>query len=247
MKRLLFLIILILLSVSLLLNYVFYNKAFIPLHALRLDPIGLSYYPSTPNDKEFSTRKNTIMYYGDSRSLSWPAFESKQYSFVNYAIGNQTSIQILDRFDKHVAPYKPHIILVQMCVNDLKMIPLFPDKKVQIIKDCKKNIARLLQKTHKLKAKIILTTVFPLGDVSLARKMLGIKEQPIIHAIDEINSFIKSLKSENTVIFDSFNLLVGNNGKVKPAYSHDWLHLNKAGYKHLNQHLKILIKKNNLL
>ena len=79
-----------------------------------------------------------------------------------------------------------------------------------------------------------MTTIFPLGDVSLARQALGTKEQPIIQGIDEINQFIKTQQSDNTVIFDSYGLLVGENKKIDPKYSHDWLHLSSEGYQHLN-------------
>ena len=57
-----------------------------------------------------------------------------------------------------------------------------------------------------------------------------------------INDFIKTQQSENTVIFDSYELLLGENNKIDPQYSHDWLHLNKAGYEHLNQALTTFIK-----
>ena len=226
------------LTLSVALNYVFYKKAFIPLHALRLNPLELNYYHSSPSNVE-ADKKKTIMYYGDSRALSWPFTNNDQYEFINRAIGNQTSIQTLGRFEAHVAPYQPDILLIQMCVNDLKMIPLFPDKKDQIIKDCTNNIDALLQLTHKMGAKVILSTVFPLADISIMRKLLGMKEQPIIDAIDEVNEHIKSLASQNTTVFDSFSLLVGEGKKVNPIYSHDWLHLSSAGYRHLNKHLQL--------
>ena len=241
LKTILSLLVIACLAISVALNYVFYKKAFIPLHALRLNPLALNYYPSTPRDSGIDQPKKTIMYYGDSRALSWPFTKNNQYKFINRAIGNQTSIQIISRFKHHVVPHTPDILLVQMCVNDLKMIPLFPEKTDQIIKDCTNNIDRLLQQAHSIGSKVILTTVFPLADISTDRKLLGTREQPIIEAIDVVNQHIKSLKSDNTLIFDSFSLLVDDDRKVDASYSHDWLHLNKAGYQHLNQHLEKFI------
>jgi len=225
------------------LNYTFYKKAFIPLHALRLDPLELNNYPYLPNNIESKKKKNLFIYYGDSRALSWPFIENNHFTFINRSIGNQTSIQINDRFAKHVVSHKPKVILVQMCINDLKMIPLFPNKKQQIIQECIEHIENILQKAHAINSKVILTTIFPLGNVSFARKMLGIKEQPIIEAIDIINKHIKSLKFENTFVFDSFGLLVGKERKVDVRYSHDWLHINQAGYRHLNQNLEKFVNK----
>ena len=227
-----------LLAVSVVLNYFFYKKAFIPLHAVKLDPLELNYYPST----SAPAATNSVMFYGDSRALSWPSPEGTGQAFVNRAIGNQTSVQILGRFDAHVTPHKPKTILIQVCVNDLKMIPLFPNRKEQIIEACKSNITAMLEKSHALGAQVILSTVFPLGDVSIARQALGTTEPPIIDGISRINDFIKTQQSDNTVIFDSYELLLGENNKIDPQYSHDWLHLNKAGYEHLNQALTTFIK-----
>lgn len=234
-----FSILIVFFALSIILNYLFYKKAFIPLQALRLDPLGLNYYSSLPRNE----KKKIMMYYGDSRALSWPFIKNNKFSFINRAIGNQTSIQIVARFENHVVPYKPEIILIQMCINDLKMFSLFPDKKNQILKGCKENIKHIIKKARKIKSKVIITTIFPLGDVSIARKVLGIKEKPIIEAIDIINNYIQTLKEENVFIFDSFSLLVGNKRKIDPRYSHDWLHLNKSGYLYLNQNLNIFIDK----
>ncbi|CAA6819384.1 MAG: Lysophospholipase [uncultured Thiotrichaceae bacterium] len=239
-------IIISILLLSLALNYVFYKKSFIPLHALALDPIGLNYYSATAIHSKPNNEKAIFMYYGDSRGLSWPFIEDDRYTFINRSIGNQTSVQINDRFEAHVTPHKPDIILIQMCVNDLKMIPLFPEQRESILKACKANINDLLNKARGIKAKVILSTVFPLADVSLARKILGIREQPIIDAINDINKYIMSQEASDTVIFDSYSLLRGSNKKVDSRYSRDWLHLNERGYQLLNQSLAQLIERMSL-
>ena len=38
-------------------------------------------------------------------------------------------------------------------------------------------------------------------------------------------------------VLDAFAVLQGENGKIKPEYSRDLLHLNSQGYEVLNQHL----------
>jgi len=233
-------ILLLLLFVSLALNYIFYKKAFIPLHAAKLDPIGLSYYPVT--NLEDRDDKPLVMFYGDSRGLNWPYPQLNHYQFLNRSIGNQTSIQVLERFKQHVVPHHPDIIIIQVCINDLKMIPLFPSKRDKIIADCKHNLQALVKRAEKIKAKVILSTVFPLGKISLARKLLGMKEKPIMDAIDEVNIYIKSLASDNIQIFDSYHFLKGVGQAIDPQYSHDWLHLNKKAYQYLNKQLEVFLE-----
>ncbi|RVU86586.1 SGNH/GDSL hydrolase family protein [Leucothrix sargassi] len=227
---------------SLALNYVFYKKGFVPLHKLRLDPLELSYYASSTKAETNKATKPVILYYGDSRALSWPFIDNENYAFVNRAIGNQTSTQVMGRFNDDVVTSSPNVIVAQMCVNDLKMIPLFPSEKDKIIEKCLSNIEALIEEAKEIDARLVLTTVFPLGDVSVARKLLGTKEAPIIEAIDIVNSHIKKYENSDALVFDSYRLLVGENKKIDPRYSKDWLHLNAAGYQHLNEHLKQFIE-----
>jgi len=239
-----------LLLVSLASNYYFYKKALLRMYADKLDPVGLNYYPdaaSTELPKPSNKLKPKVMFYGDSRALSWgnPTFD--QYEFINRAIGGQTSIQIVSRFQQHVVAHQPDIIIFQLCVNDLKMIPLFPAKEREIIENCKNNLQQLLQLAHNIKAKVILSTVFPLGDVSIMRKAFGVREKPIIKAIDEVNNYIHSLADDKTVILDAYGLLKDLNSadetkKIAPHYSKDWLHLNASGYEMLNKELVNLLE-----
>jgi lysophospholipase L1-like esterase len=122
------------------------------------------------------------------------------------------------------------------------MIPLFSEQKNDIIENCKKNLQKIIQQAHEINAKVILSTVFPLGELSIERKLLGMKELPIMDAIDEVNVFIKSLASEATLIFDAYALLKTADGrKIDERYSRDWLHLNERGYKVLNKEIVKLL------
>lgn len=231
-----------LLLISLATNYYFYKKALLRFYAVKLDPLGLSVY-SDPVASDANHDKPVLLFYGDSRALSWTDPQLDQYRVINRAIGGQTSIQIAKRFQAHVVPHQPDIILLQLCINDLKMIPLFPDKKNDIIKHCKKNLQQIIHQAHSINAKVIVSTVFPLGNISLTYKVFGIKKQPIIAAIDEVNTFIQTLASDKTEIFDAYQLLKNTKGStIKTDYSQDWLHLNKQGYAVLNANLMALIQ-----
>jgi lysophospholipase L1-like esterase len=230
---------------SLVLNYFFYKRAFIPLQSAKLDPIGLDYYSSKTSLNK-SEGVPEVMFYGDSRALSWAPYKTTEVHFTNRAIGNQTSTQIVQRFQAHAAVHKPQVLLVQMCVNDLKMIPLFPAKSERIVQDCKDNIQLLINEAKQINSKVVLTTVFPLGDISVFRNVLGITELPIIDGIAQVNEYIKTLASDDILIFDSYKLLAGEDHKINPDYSSDWLHLNITGYKHLNSHLSEFLKQKNI-
>lgn len=241
--KLILLVLLLLLIVSLGLNYYFYKKTVV-MFSSRLDPIGLNYYPDTFSVSQSDAKsKAKIMFYGDSRALSWATPKLDQYDVINRAIGGQTSIQIASRFQQHVVAHQPDIIILQLCVNDLKMVPLLPKQEKEIIDNCKNNLLQIIQQAHKIKAKVIVSTIFPLADISIIKKIFGFKEIPIMKAIDDVNVYIHTLASDNTVVFDAYGLLKGEGQKIDARYARDWLHLNVNGYEMLNKRLVRLLKK----
>ncbi len=135
----------------------------------------------------------------------------------------------------HVLPLKPAVVLVQAGTNDLKTIPLFPEQKAVIIANCKKNIEEIVTLALSNGSRVILTTIFPLGELPLERRLVWSSD--VASAIDDVNEFIVSLKSDRVSIFDSAKVLTGHEGRIDPRFSEDFLHLNAAGYEALNREL----------
>jgi lysophospholipase L1-like esterase len=228
---------------SVALNYLFYDKIFLGLHKDKLDPFGVQNYPVVISDNErdmINNNKKTLMFYGDSRAFAWPNLQgdmTNNLNFVNRGVGGQTSIQILQRFPYHVVPYKPDVLVLQLGINDLKLVSLFPQQEKEIIEQCKHNIQQLIKEARALHATVIISTIYPIGSTGQLRRFFGFNETPIIAAVNEVNTFIRTLATENILIFDSYTLLKGEDDKIDKRFSHDWLHLNEQGYQHLNKHL----------
>ncbi|MCI5210251.1 MAG: hypothetical protein D3910_15985 [Candidatus Electrothrix sp. ATG2] len=129
-SRLVILLLTALLVASLLLNYILYKQGrqfYLQLNATKLAPVGLSVFPAIPLDPPGGKDKaKRIIFFGDSRIAQWPQPELTGYEMLNWGIGGETSSQILHRYDAHVVPLAPNILLIQAGVNDLKTIPLFP-------------------------------------------------------------------------------------------------------------------------
>jgi lysophospholipase L1-like esterase len=230
-----------LLIVSIATTYVIYNQGrlyYLQLNGLRLDPLGLNHYPITPNQQNLTNQNlTTAVFFGDSRAAQWPAPTMDNVEFINRGIGSQTSEQAVLRFDHHIKPLSPEVIIVQICINDLKTIPLFPKRKDHIIARCKGNIEKIVAASTDLNAKLIVTTIFPIGEVPLERRSFWSEDVAI--AIDDVNTFIHNLKSDNVTVFDAYTILADNDGLINPDYSLDLLHLNPRGYERLNQELEI--------
>ncbi|MCB8928084.1 MAG: SGNH/GDSL hydrolase family protein [Ardenticatenaceae bacterium] len=233
------LFLLVLLIGSLGLNSYLFGKTkqyYWELNATRLDPLGLSEFPVGEGVMKEEVGVRTAVFFGDSRAAQWPDLDGLEgYRFFNRGIGSQTSVQVAARFQAHVAPLEPDVIIVQMCINDLKTIPLFPQNEQAIIQNCLANIDQVLAEAEQLGTQVILTTVFPVGDVPLERRIVW--SPAIAEAVKTVNEQIRSKASDTVFIFDSYALLADTQDKLALEFAHDELHLNDAGYTHLNANL----------
>ena len=234
----------ILLISSLGLNCFLYYRGrsyYLQLNLLSLDPLGLDYYETASELQGADTSDLPLVtFFGDSRAASWPAPEVDTFEFVNRGIGAQTSEQAVLRFDYHVKPLDSDVIVIQIGINDLKTIPLFPERKDSIIGNCKDNIQQIVERSTDLGAVVIVSTIFPIGEVPIERRPFW--SDDVAEAIDEVNAYIRSLEGEGVVVFDAYSILVDENGVTDSEYSQDLLHLNDTGYARLNDELvRVLI------
>lgn len=210
-------------------------------HAARLDPLALNLYPTeTQQVDPMNTQQTRVVLFGDSRAVQWRAPASNhQFLFINRGADGQTSSQALIRFDYHIPPVKPDVLVIQVGVNDLSAIPLFPSQQEEIIAECKENIAKIVTKARALGATVVLTTIFPPGPLPFELRTFSSVD--VAAAVADVNTFIGSLAGEGVVIFDAAALLADEQGLIREEYSLDFLHINAAGYAVLNEHLMRLL------
>jgi lysophospholipase L1-like esterase len=235
------------------------KKYYLELNQTRLDPLGLSYYSeglpenisedlseSLPGSDSAASSSwgeeniTRVVFYGDSRAEGWRSPDMKTADFLTRGISSQTSAQSQQRFSAHMSSLKPDVVVIQLGINDLKTVALFPERKRAIVENCKANIKQIVEDSQKQGAVVILTTVFPVGRVPLARRPFWSNDIEI--AVRDVNDYIATLAEEDVLIFDAFSLLANKNGKMKRRYQIDELHLNKQGYDVLNQKLVPLIE-----
>ncbi len=190
---------LIMLGGSYFFNFLLYSqikKYYFELNQTRLDPLGLSYYPV--NSKEVtSTHPFRVVFFGDSRAASWTPPNINGYEFINRGISSQTSVQTIKRFSYHVRPLKPNVVVVQVGINDLKTVALFPEHRKLIVANCQTNIKQIVEESRNLGAVVIITTIFPVGNVPLARKPFWSDE--IDQTVKETNAYIATLADDKTI------------------------------------------------
>jgi lysophospholipase L1-like esterase len=209
--------------------------------AIRLDPAGLKVYAAASAPPAVAPPGAPVVeFFGDSRALMWTAPASVPgYAVVDRGIGRQTTAQILLRFDADVVALHPAVVVLEAGVNDLKTIAAFPEKRAEIIADCKANLKTLVDRTVAAGAEVVLVTVFDIGSVPLWRKPFW---SPAIEAaVRDVNAYLPSLVGPRVVLFDANAALETSPGEIRGDYQLDHLHLTPAGYGALNERLVPLI------
>ncbi|MEL6384877.1 MAG: GDSL-type esterase/lipase family protein [Cyanobacteria bacterium J06626_18] len=226
---------------SLFLNMRLFNHAahyYRELNKTQLDPLGLDEYPINA-DHSTASQKPRLVFLGDSRVAGWPFPASDRYEFINRGIGGQTSVQVSQRFDQHVRSLQPDAVLIQVCINDLKAMGLFPNRADAIVANCKANIQKMIEASKEVEAIVILTTIFPVGSVPLERQPFW--SEAIGEAVEEVNDDLLALADDQVIVLDTVAILADSEGQLLPEYSKDELHLNAQGYAALNDELTRLL------
>lgn len=247
-----------LLLVSLLGNFLLYQElkaTYLGLYQVSLNPLGINRYNN--QQAQNLAEQPRVIFYGDSRAFQWKAPEIDTFEFMNRGISGQTSAQVLERFEAHITDLKPKIIVLQVGINDLRMLPSNSQTREDIVRDCQDNIFQIVERANNLEANIIVTTIFPLGkgNIPLRLRPFWHSISEIEQSINEVNEYIRtisdrptpsfqsrlnSISDQRIVVFDAYSLL-NQEDPNKVKYYKDLLHLNRKGYQLLNQNLKSIL------
>jgi lysophospholipase L1-like esterase len=214
---------------------------YLQLNSVKLNPISMDNFDNRPFPEGWDDYSRTqVIFFGDSRANEWPAPANQGWAVLSRAVGGETSEQAILRYEDHVLALEPDIVLVQTCINDLKTIGIFPERRDTLVAQCMVNIDQIVAWNQDAGILSLLTTIFPVGRVSLVRRPFWPPEIDV--AIREVNAHIRSLAGSEVMIFDAYALLVAKEGRLDEAYRFDELHLNDAGYAALNAQLEALFK-----
>lgn len=206
------------------------------LQELRLDPTNAAAFTLT-NQQIRPLRANTIriVFGGDSRIVHWnPLFSLPNCQVLNRGISGETTAQTFLRLDRDIIQLEPSIVVVQVGINDLKTIGVFPERKDEIINLCWQNLSKIVGRLTSHNIHVVILTVFPPGPVGLLRRPIWSDE--INDAVVRINELIRGLKGPRVTVIDCDSILsVGKT--MKPQYTQDTLHLTSAGYEAVNKSL----------
>jgi lysophospholipase L1-like esterase len=137
------------------------------------------------------------------------------------------------------------VVVMQMGINDLKAIGVFPARRAEIVEAVEANFSAMVDQARASKATVVITSIMPIGKVGLTRKLVW--SDDIEAARRETNAWLAKLAQPATstnpgVSFLDLEPLLAINHALDPAIARDTLHLTEAGYRRLDKALIDAIK-----
>jgi len=220
-------------------NYKAYNL-------LRIDPLETGRLRTSTQD--LPELDADIWMIGDSRVARWDTrMLNTGLQIANLGMEGQTSTQVFYRFKNDLEIDTPSMVILEVGINDLKVIGLDRELAGPVTGNLYRNIEEIRGLCIGHKIPLILIDVFPVGKIDLTRRPFW--NSAVNEAISAVNeTLIDYCDNQRVFYFDAFGLLSGDDEIVKTEYRDDFLHINRKGYEALNDKLIELInviEKNN--
>jgi lysophospholipase L1-like esterase len=192
-------------------------------------------YPMPP----VSGGNSDLWLVGDSRMARWnkDLLSPVPGQVKNVGVEGATTLQVLDQLSRTVEIGVPEWIIIEVGINDLKLIGL--DKKLSdsIKEYCYRNIISIIELCKENDVNIIVMNIFPNGKIPLIRRLVW--NSSVDSAITDINKKLYTYcKSNNIKYFDAFSFLKDERSRVKRIYRDDFLHINQNAYHALSEQIK---------
>jgi len=215
-------------------NYKTYNL-------LRVDPLETGGLKA--DNLEATLGKSEIWMLGDSRVRRWDEELLKDtVEIANLGVEGQTSSQVYYRFKSYLETSTPSIVILEVGINELKIIGLDKNLTSSITDQYFRNIESIIQMCRDKNIRMVLINIFPVGKIELSRRLVWNKV--VNEAIIKTNQRLQSYCDDIRVYwFDAYSILSENGETVNIEYQSDFLHINNRGYQALSRELKEQINK----
>ena len=202
---------------------------------LRIDPLENNSLPMETIDTALGDAD--IWMLGDSRISRWnQKLLASDIKIANLGIEGQTSSQVYYRFKNYLEIDKPKLVIIEVGINELKVIGLDKNLTSSITDSYNRNIQAMISLCVENDIKMILINIFPVGKIELLRRLIW--NNHVNEAIMEVNNKLKSYSDNNYIFyFDAYALLTDNGKTVNADYQTDFLHINTLGYEVLSREL----------
>jgi lysophospholipase L1-like esterase len=182
-------------------------------------------------------RSNLLLLVGDSRIWEWGEPVLDRYSILNVGMPGCTSAEVLALLPPILEQTRPVTVIVQVGINDLKLLGLRPESSREIESLVLTNIFRIARLCQAHGAKVIVTPVWPTGEVTLMRRIVW--NPAIERGVNAVNHQILSSDLRDFRVMDLFEEAFHEFGAVRRFELYrDTLHLKPSAYEALSKILR---------
>ena len=243
-RRVMMIVLVVLLASSVMLNVVLMRRFFDCYRRLQmicLNPAGWGAFEETQLPPDNGRAEPLVVLLGDSRIAQWsPCPAVAGCHIVNRGVSGQTTAMALLHWEREPLLARASVAVIQIGINDLKQVGLFPERARLIVDSCWRNIRELVDRMVASNIDVVLLTVFPTGPVGLLRRPIWSEE--VVTAVDEINGRLLSLNGPRVSVLDCDPVLKSG-GRLRRGYAQDTLHLTPKAYEALNGRLTPVLEK----
>jgi lysophospholipase L1-like esterase len=199
----------------------------------RIDPSNeIFFHESNKILRGLPGNKTKVVLFGDSRINQWEPLPSLPgCKIINRGIPGDTTPRSLLRIENDLVSLNPDFVIVELGINDLNSIGFLPEMENYIIKNCKNNIAQMIDILNKKKIKTLFLTIYPVSTVPFYRLPFWSEKTRIY--IKEMNDYLLQQNSQYVKILNCDEIFLKDD-KMKKEYAMDMLHLNRNAYIRLN-------------
>lgn len=182
-----------------------------------------------------------ILLIGDSRMAEWPLLQLAGLPVTNGAISGSTSAEMSGRLRRQLESNHPRIVIIEVGINDLKLIGVRPELKGAIISQCLTQIMQAIDLCREYNAQVFLFPVWPGGPVSPIRRLVW--NESINVAVRELNERMceEALSRTHVTLVPVFSEILQQNSSHPSELYRDTLHMKAETYHLLSEALNTLI------
>ncbi len=176
-----------------------------------------------------------LLLLGDSRAAQWGLPPIKNFRVVNAGVPGMTSAQLVLRHQEILERAQPQAVVIQIGINDLKLLGVRPELREPVVSGCVSNIQAVVKECRRRGVRVMVTPVWPAGELTLARRFVWNKT--VGEAVDETNARLEQLFAKQTGVrvVDIFSTLSREHSGRPSQLYRDTLHLKPETYDRLSR------------
>jgi len=190
---------------------------------------------SPANIASEASAKTTVLLLGDSRIADWGVPQLRNSRVINAGAPGATTTQLAFRCRELLETYRPQIAVVQVGINDLKLLGVRPKLRDVVISCTVSNINFVVQECRHRKVRVLLMPVWPASGPAGLRRLVW--SDAVGDSLAEVNRQIGQFQSDpNGVrIADLFSDLMNDRAvAARKSWFRDMLHLKASAYLRLS-------------